>query len=170
MAASYESVRHDRRYEVDARGVVEFGPCQVLRRFIPWYAVNRIEFAHSPQHKQVRWSVRAADGSRIRPKLAYTSSLECYNAAVCEWRARMPHAWRAHCGRVYRQDRRAHAGIHLLWVIPALFVYPLPATFVRAARGDCVGRDRGSEHVDSDHLRVVRLAQPELSESATSRL
>ena len=75
----------------------------------------------------------------------------------------------AHCGRVYRQDRRAHAGSTFVGD-PSIVRIPPAGTFVRAARGDCVGRDRGSEHVDSDHLRVVRLAQPELSESATSRL
>ena len=85
MAACYESVRHDRRYEVDARGVAEFGPDRVLRRFIPWCAVNRFEFAR--RHNQVRWSMRAADGSQIKPKLEYASSLECYNVALREWRA-----------------------------------------------------------------------------------
>jgi hypothetical protein len=123
MAASYESVRRDRRYEVDARGVAEFGPHRVLQRFIPWGAVKRIEFAHAPQHKQVRWSVRAADGSRIRPTLEYANSLDCYNAAVRAWRERVPHACRADFGRVYRRFRRAHALVHLYWLIPTLFVY-----------------------------------------------
>ncbi len=125
MAASYESVRHDRRYEVDASGVAEFGPDRVLRRSIPWCVVTRIEFTHDHLHKQVLWSVRAADGSRIRPKLEYANSLECYNVAVRTWRAFMPHACRAHFARVYRQSRRAHALIHLFWVIPALYVYAL---------------------------------------------
>jgi hypothetical protein len=125
MTASYESVRHDRRYEIDACGVAEFGGDRGLRRFIPWHAVNRIEFAHLPQHRQVRWSVRAADGSRIRPNLAYTNSLECYNVALSAWRATVPHACRAHFRQVYRRALRAHARIHLLWVIPALFVYIL---------------------------------------------
>ncbi len=123
MDASYESVHRDRRYEIDARGVAEFGPDRVLQRFIPWCAVNGIEFAHAPQHKQVRWSVRAADGSRIRPKLEYANALECYNVAIRAWRALVPHACRTHFARVHRRARRVHALIHLYWVIPALFLY-----------------------------------------------
>ncbi len=75
MPGSYETVRRDRRYEVDSRCVFEFGPDRILQSFIPWSTVSRIEFAHPPHHGQVRWSVRAADGSRISPKLEYTNSL-----------------------------------------------------------------------------------------------
>ncbi len=123
MAASYESLRHDRRYEVDARGIAEFGSDRVLRRFIPWYAVVRIDFTHAPQHQQVSWSVREADGSRITPKLGYASSLECYNVALRTWREFLPHKCRMHYVRAYRKFRRAHALIHLFWVIPALLNY-----------------------------------------------
>ncbi len=123
MTAIYESVRHDRRYEIDARGVAEFGQDRVLRRFIPWCAVSQIEFAHKPLNRQLLWSVRAADGARIRPKLEYANSLECYNASVGEWRARVPHACRAQFRRTYRQLRWAHALMHLFWAIPALLVY-----------------------------------------------
>jgi hypothetical protein len=123
MAASYQSVRHDRRYEVDSRGVAEFELDRALRRFIPWCAVNGIEFEHKPQHKQVRWSVRAAHGDRIRPKLEYLDSLECYSVAIRAWREVMPHACRSHFARGYRKVRRAAALVHLLWIIPALLVY-----------------------------------------------
>jgi hypothetical protein len=125
MAASYESLRHDRRYEVDARGIAEFGSDRVLRHFIPWYAVVRIDFTHAPQHQQVLWSVREADGSRIKPKLGYASSLECYNVAIRTWREFMPHKCRTHYVRAYRKFRRTHALIHLFWVIPALFTYTI---------------------------------------------
>ena len=71
-----------------------------------------------------RWSVNSADSSTcIRRKLEYTNSLECYNAAMCAWRACVPHACREHYRRVYRRTRRALGLVHLLWVIPAIFVY-----------------------------------------------
>ena len=94
MAASYESVRHDWRYEIDVRGVAEFGPHRVLRRFIPWDAVKRIDFVPAHGLRRAQWSVRASDGSRIKPKLEFTNSLECYNEAVRAWRtcARAPFA------------------------------------------------------------------------------
>ena len=123
VTAIYESHRRDRRYEVDAHGVAEFGPHQILRGFIPWCAVKGIEFAHDPRHRHLRWSVTSADGSRIRPKLEYTNSVECYNAAVCAWRACVPHACREHYRWVYRRTRRAFGLLHLLWVIPALGFY-----------------------------------------------
>jgi hypothetical protein len=123
MAACYESVRHDRRYEVDARGVAEFDRDGILKRFIPWYAVKRLPFAHGPADKRATFSVRAADGSLIRPKLEYANLLECYNAVLRQWRASMPHACRAHYGRLYRQFRWAHARAHLVWVLPALVLY-----------------------------------------------
>jgi hypothetical protein len=124
---SYESLRHGRRYEVDARGIAEFGTDRALRGFIPWCAVGRIEFTHSRAHRVVRWSVRSADGSGITPSLEYTNSLECYHATLMEWRATIPHAFRAHFMRVYRRFRRAHALLHLMWVIPAVLIYGLVA-------------------------------------------
>jgi hypothetical protein len=123
MAPGYESVRHDRWYEVDARGVAEFGPDRALQRFIPWCDVTGIEFTHVHKHRQVDWSVRAADGTRIRPNLEYANSLECYKVAVRTWRAFMPHACRAHFARVYRRIWRTCALFNLTWVIPVLFVY-----------------------------------------------
>jgi hypothetical protein len=123
MAASYESIRQDRRYEIDARGFTEFGPDQTLRVFIPWCSVDRVDFSHDALHKAVAWSVRSTDGGRIRPKLEYVTSLECYNVAIQAWRVHAPHAVRAHFERAYRQFRRAHVLIHLVWVVPALFVY-----------------------------------------------
>ena len=123
VTAIYESDRHDRRYEVDARGVAEFGRDRILQRFIPWGAVHGIELSHDRRHTQVRWSVKSADGSRIRPKLEYTNSLECYNDAIRAWRACVPHGCREHFRRVYGQARLARALVHLFWLIPALCVY-----------------------------------------------
>ena len=125
VTAIYESNRYDRRYEVDVRGVAEFGPHQTLRGFIPWCAVKGIEFAHDPRYRHLRWSVNSADGSRIRPKLEYTNSVECYNAAMLAWRACVPHACREHYQRVYRRTRRALWLVHLFWLIPALGFYGL---------------------------------------------
>ncbi len=125
MPASFESVRHDRRYEVDASGVTEFGLDRVLRQFIPWCSVDRIEFAHSRERRQVSWSVRATDGSRINPKLEYATSLECYRIAFNTWRSCMPQAFRSHFARDYRRWRRNLALMHLIWVIPAICVYSL---------------------------------------------
>ena len=122
MAASFESLRRDRRYEIDSLGIAEFGPDGDLRRFISWENVNRIDFRHAPQRQFVHWSVRATDGRRITPKLGYKSSLECYTAAVGRWRELMPHAVRAHFARVYQRFRWALALIQLLWIVPALFV------------------------------------------------
>ena len=123
--ASYESICHDRRYEVDSRGIAEFGSDRVLRRFIPWWAVSRIEFEHKQQYRKVRWSVRAADGSRITPKLEYASSLECYNDTVRAWREIMPQACRMHFARIYRNFRLAAAMFHLCWLIPLVLIYAL---------------------------------------------
>jgi hypothetical protein len=125
MAASYESVRRDRRYLVDASGVTEFGPDRDLRQFIPWCVVTRIAYAHDRRHKQLRWSVRATDGSKITPQLEYANALESYDAVVRAWRAFAPHACRAHFARVYRRSLWAMALLHLTWAIPALLIYTL---------------------------------------------
>jgi hypothetical protein len=77
----------------------------------------------------VHWSVRAADGSQIRPKLEYTNSLECHTVAMRMWWELMPHPCRTHFARVYRKFQREHALIHLIWVIPALVVYVLVGLF-----------------------------------------
>jgi hypothetical protein len=122
MAASYESFRRDRLYEIDSLGITEFGPDGAPRQFIPWENVKRIDFTHDPPRQLVHWSVRAADGRRITPELGYTSSLECYTAAVRAWRELMPEAVRAQFARRYRQFQWALALTHLLWIIPALFL------------------------------------------------
>lgn len=125
MPASFESVRHDRRYKVDASGVTEFGLDHALRQFLPWCSVDRIEFDHDVFRGVVRWSVRAADGSKLSPKLDYATSLECYGATIRTWRSFMPDACRSHFAREYRKWARTLALLHLFWVIPAIYVYTL---------------------------------------------
>jgi hypothetical protein len=95
---------------------------------MPWCAISRIDFTHSPIHRVVRWSVRSSERTRIAPKLEYASALECYNVVVREWRASVPHACREHFRRVYRRFRRAHVLLHLWWVIPALLTYAAKST------------------------------------------
>ena len=67
MAAVFESRRGDRRYEVDERGVAEFGRDSVLRRFIPWAAVERLELAHKASQRELNWSVRSGAGGGSLP-------------------------------------------------------------------------------------------------------
>ncbi len=120
MRGTYEFVGRDRRYQVDSQGVAELGPDRVIERFIPWCAVKQIDFARVPRGRQVRWSVRATDGSQITPKLEYLQAIECYDVAFRIWRERMPHACRGQFARLYEKFRRRHALAHLTWFVPSV--------------------------------------------------
>ena len=103
----------------------------------------------------------AATALRIRPKLEYANSLECYNASVGEWRARMPHACRAKFRRTYRQLRWRTRSCTFSGRSPAVRLHRLGA-HVLAGWSDGVGPGRERMLVDCAAIRALRCSEPTL--------
>jgi hypothetical protein len=117
MATEIASRLWRRRYRVDDSGISEFLWDETPLRFIQWDELAQVHPS----------SLRSSSGDRIRPRLELDKKRCLLRTVVCEWRLRVPDAWREDNARRFRLCRRTtFIYLPLGFAIPLLLSYLLP--------------------------------------------